>query len=169
MRISRYFTDLMATYVAEIDDLKTDSGGSDVLKERLKDRRSQIADLMPMMDSNPEMMAVAFHKSIVVKDAKAILSYLPKEPSGFPSWDSIAPCVQFEPWAAATIEMLKKAEGGEQFLLTTVMLEYMFSRYEVSEDHHQSDESDDDDDRDSEDLSEAGGEWLADQGFDSHE
>jgi hypothetical protein len=134
----------MATYVAEIDDLKTDSGGSDVLKERLKDRRSQIADLMPMMDSNPEMMAVAFHKSIVVKDAKAILSYLPKEPSGFPSWDSIAPCVQFEPWAAATIEMLKKAEGGEQFLLTTVMLEYMFSRYEVSEDHHQAEESDDD-------------------------
>jgi hypothetical protein len=122
-----------------------------------------------MMDSNPEMMAVAFHKSIVVKDAKAILNYLPKEPSGFPSWDSIAPFVQFEPWATATIAMLKKTEGGEQFLLTTVMLEYMFSRYEVSEDHHQSDESDDDDDRDSEDLSEAGGEWLADQGFDSHE
>jgi hypothetical protein len=167
MRISRYFTDLMATYVAEIDDLKTDSGGSDVLKERLKDRRSQIADLMPMMESNPEMMAVAFHKSIVVKDVKAILNYLPKEPSGFPSWDLIAPCVQFEPWATATIAMLKKAEGGEQFLLTTVMLEYMFSRYEVSEDHHQAEESDDDEN--SEDLNEAGGEWLADQGFDSHE
>jgi hypothetical protein len=75
--------------------------------------------------------------------------------------------VQFEPWATATVEMLKKAEGGEQFLLTTVMLEYMFSRYEVSEDHHQAEESDDDEN--SEDLNEAGGEWLADQGFDSHE
>ena len=169
MRISRYFTELMATYVAEIDDLKTDSGGSDVLKARLKDRRSQIPDLMPMMESNPEMMAVAFHKSIVVKDAKTILSYLPKEPSAFPSWDSIAPCVQFEPWAASTVEMLKKAEGGEQFLLTTVMLEYMFSRYEVSEDHHQHEDSEDDSDNDSEDLNEAGGQWLSDQGFDSHE
>ena len=65
--------------------------------------------------------------------------------------------------------MILRLSNGISRRLNRVMLEYMFSRYEVSEDHHQSDESDDDDDRDSEDLSEAGGEWLADQGFDSHE
>lgn len=165
MRISRYFTELMATYVAEIDDLKTDSGGGDVLKSRLKDRRSQIVDLMPMMETNPEMLAVAFHKSIVVKDTKTILNYLSKEPAQFPSWDSVSPSVQFESWAIAPVETLRKAEGGEQFLLTTVMLEYLFSRYEISEDHYEEEDSEDE----SEDLSEAGGQWLSDQGFDSHE
>ena len=60
MRISRYFTDLMATYVADINDLKTDSSGEDVLTDRLKDKRSQIPDLMPMIMTNPEMMAVIF-------------------------------------------------------------------------------------------------------------
>jgi hypothetical protein len=165
MRISRYFTELMATYVAEIDDLKTDSGGGDVLKARLKDRRSQIVDLMPMMETNPEMLAVAFHKSIDVKDAKTILNYLSKEPAQFPSWDSVSSSVQFESWAIAPVETLRKAHGGEQFLLTAVMLEYLFSRYEISEDHYEEDDSDDE----SEDLNEAGGQWLSDQGFDSHE
>ena len=169
MRISRYFTDLMATYVAEVDDLKTDSGGGDVLKARLKDRRSQLVDLMPMMETNPEMMAVAFHKSISIKSAKTILSYLSKEPSEFPAWDSVAPSVQFESWAIAPVEALKKVKGGEQFLLTTVMLEYLFSRYEVSEEHHQEDGEEDELDNDVEDLNEAGGQWLSDQGFDSHE
>lgn len=164
MRISPYFTDLMATYIAEIDDLRTDSGGGDVFHARLKEKRSQISDLLPMMQTNPEMLAVAFHKSIVVKNPATIINFLAKEPSKFPSWKSVAPSVQFEPWATAIVEKIKAEVGGEQFLLTAVMLEHLYSLYEVSEDELEEIESDEE----SGDLGEAGGQWLSDQGFDSH-
>lgn len=163
MRISRYFTDLMATYVADINDFKTDSGGEDVLVERLKEKRSQIQDLMPMMQSNPEMMAIIFHKSIAIKKAATIMTYLDKEPAMFPAWDEISPSVQFQPWATSIIEKLKGEVGGEHFLLTTIMLEHLYALYEVSEDAIEEMETEE-----SEDLAESGGEWLSEHGFDSH-
>jgi len=171
MRISRYFTDLMATYIAEVDDLKTDSGGSDVLNARLKDKRSQLFDLMPMIKTNPEMVAVIFHKSISINNAKTLLSYLDKEPVQFPTWASVSSSVTFQPWAAEYVATLENSEGGEEFLLTAVMLEYLLGRYDVSEEHanDRDDEASDDDDEDSPDLSEAGGEWMTEQGFDSHQ
>lgn len=163
MRISRYFTDLMATYVADIDDLKTDSSGDDVLIERLKEKRSQIPDLMPMIKTNPEMMAVIFHKSIVIKKPEIIMSYLDKEPAKFPSWVAISSGVQFQPWANDLVEKLKAEAGGEQFLLTTIMLEHLYALYEVSEDAIEEMEAEE-----SDDLAESGGEWLSEHGFDSH-
>ncbi len=163
MRISRYFTDLMATYVADIEDMKTDSGGDDVLADRLKEKRSQISDLMPMMNTNPEMLAVVFHRSIKVKKAATILSYLDKEPSKFPSWESISDSVQFQPWATSLVEQLKSNADGEQFLLTAVMLEHLYALYEVSEDAAEEMETEE-----SDDLAESGNEWMAEQGFDSH-
>ncbi len=164
MRISRYFTDLMATYIAEIDDLKTDSSGEDVLSARLKEKRPQIPDLLPMIKTNPEMLAVIFHKSVVIKDPETIINYLAKEPSEFPSWDTVAQSVQFEPWAKSHVESLQAKAGGEQFLLTTVMLEYLYAFYEASEDAPE----EADDTEESGDLAETGGQWLSDQGFDSH-
>lgn len=163
MKISRYFTDLMATYVADIEDLKTDSGGDDVLAERLKERRSMLPDLMPMMTTNPELVAVVFHKSIIVKNSAPIMRYLDKEPAKFPAWDTVSSSVQFQPWATKLVENLKSEVGGEQFLLTAVMLEYLYGMYEVSEDAIEEVEDDE-----SEDLAEAGGEWLTEHGFDSH-
>lgn len=163
MRISRYFTDLMATYVADINDFKTDSGGEDVLAERLKEKRSQIPDLMPMIKTNPEMMAVIFHKSVVIKKPEIIMSYLDKEPAMFPAWDDISSSAQFQPWATSIIEKLKVEAGGEHFLLTTVMLEHLYALYEVSEDAIEEMETEE-----SDDLAESGGEWLSEHGFDSH-
>lgn len=163
MRISRYFTDLMATYVADINDLKTDSGGEDVLNDRLKDKRSQISDLMPMIMTNPEMMAVIFHRSIVIKQPKIIMAYIDKEPALFPAWDDIAASVEFQPWASGIVDQLKDEAGGEQFLLTTVMLEHLYALYEASEDAIEEMEDDE-----SDDLAESGGEWLTEHGFDSH-
>lgn len=163
MRISRYFTDLMATYVADIDDLKTDSSGDDVLAERLVEKRSQISDLMPMIKTNPEMLAVVFHRSVVVKKPEVILSYLDKEPAKFPAWDTISSSVQFAPWAIDLVAKLKTEVGGEQCLLTTVMLEHLYALYEVSEDAAEEMETEE-----SDDLAESGGEWLSEHGFDSH-
>lgn len=166
MRISRYFTDLMATYLADIDDLKTDSGGDDVLLARLKQKRAQIPSLMSMIQTNPEMMAVVFHKNIKVKKPKMIMGYINKEPADFPSWDSVSASVQFEPWATSVVEKLKTVEGGEQFLLTTVMLEHLFALYETSE--HVADQDESEDTEEDEDLAESGGEWMSEHGFDSH-
>lgn len=163
MRISRYFTDLMATYVADIDDLKTDSGGEDVLTDRLIEKRSQLTDLMPMINTNPEMLAIIFHRSVIVKKPEVIMSYLDKEPAKFPSWDTISPSVQFQPWSTSLVDKLKTEVGGEHFLLTTVMLEHLYALYEVSEDAIEEMEAEE-----SDDLAESGGEWLSEHGFDSH-
>jgi hypothetical protein len=153
----------MATYVADIDDLKTDSSGEDVLTDRLIEKRSQLADLMPMIKTNPEMLAIIFHRSVIVKNPKVIMSYLDKEPAKFPSWDSISPSVQFQPWSSSLIEKLKTEVGGEHFLLTTVMLEHLYALYQVSEDAIEEMEAEE-----SDDLAESGGEWLSEHGFDSH-
>lgn len=163
MRISRYFTDLMATYIADINDLKTDSGGEDVLNDRLKDKRSQIPDLIPMIMTNPEMMAVIFHRSIEIKQPKVIMAYIDKEPVMFPAWDDLSSSVNFQPWASGIIDKLKDEAGGEQFLLTTVMLEHLYALYEASEADIEEMEDDE-----SDDLAESGGEWLTEHGFDSH-
>jgi hypothetical protein len=153
----------MATYVADINDFKTDLGGEDVLADRLKEKRTQIQDLMPMMETNPEMMAIVFHKSIAIKKAATIMSYLDKEPAMFPAWDAISSSVQFQPWATSIIEKLQVEAGGENFLLTTVMLEHLYALYEVSEDAIEEMETEE-----SDDLAESGGEWLSEHGFDSH-
>jgi len=153
----------MATYVADINDFKTDSGGEDVLADRLKEKRTQIPDLMPMIKTNPEMMAVIFHKSVAIIKPKIVMSYLDKEPTMFPSWDDISPSVQFQPWAVSIIEKIKTEAGGEHFLLTAVMLEHLYALYEISEDAVEEMATEE-----SDDLAESGGEWLSEQGFDSH-
>ena len=39
MKLSPFFNDLSSSYAYEIEDLTYDSGGDDVLKSRLKDKR----------------------------------------------------------------------------------------------------------------------------------
>ncbi len=116
-----------------------------------------------MIKTNPEMMAVIFHRSVVIKKPEIIMSYLDKEPAKFPSWDTISNSVQFEPWATNLVEKLKTEASGEHFLLTTVMLEHLYALYEVSEDAVEEMEAEE-----SDDLAESGGEWLSEHGFDSH-
>jgi hypothetical protein len=165
MKMSPYFADLLPIYVAEIEDLTTDSGGGDVLHARLREKRAQVPDLLLMIDSNPEMLAVVFHKSISVKSRPAIVRILSSEPDEFPSWDSVAGSVQFASWATGLVGQIQAAPGGEQFLLTTVALEYLHGLHEISE--QEAGEIDSDDDDESEDLAEAGDQWLSEQGFDS--
>ncbi len=167
MKTSHYFTDLGSIYEAELDDLKSDSVGADVLQQRLKAIRSQLYDLLPMMETNPEMLAVAFHQGVIVTDPKPIQRILAKEPSEFPSWDAVSQCVEFEAWAEELVDAVQTADGWEQFLLTTVALEYQYARADIAEPVLAEDEGDDDEDE-SDDLSEAGDQWLADQGFESN-
>ena len=58
-KLSRYFANLTSSYNAELDDLRTDSEGNNVLKARLAKKREQVPQLLMMMECAPEMVAVA--------------------------------------------------------------------------------------------------------------
>jgi hypothetical protein len=72
VKLSRFFEDLMAVYNAEIEDLKSDSEGKNVLKARLREKGEQLPLLLPMMDSNPEMLASAFHLGFIFLNPLAL-------------------------------------------------------------------------------------------------
>ncbi len=128
MTLSPYFEELHSAYRAEIDDLATDSEGKNVLAHRLQEKRSQFTQLMPMIAFAPEMVAPAFHGGVRFEEPKTLLLLASAEPEDFPGWDEIKECVSFAPWADALLPIVLAEAGGEQFLLTTVCLEFLLAR-----------------------------------------
>ena len=191
MKTSRYFSALISSYQAEIDDLSTDSEGKNVLASRLKTKRKQVPQLLMMLSSAPEMVAAAFHGAFGFKQRKPIEALVAKE-GHFPAWATLKPALTVEPWADSLIDAVLTSEDGEHFLATTVGLEFLFKHSSEQPVVVQHDDSDDDgqeheqrdldddylssDDRvDHEgesnefDLDKAGADFLADQGFDRKE
>ncbi len=196
MRFSRFFDDLKSVYNAELEDLRTDSEGKDILKKRLLEKRKQLPLLLPMMGSNPEMVAVAFHEGFRFMNPLVMESLLSKEPKQHLSWKELSATVKLEPWAEPLSLIALKDAAGDAFMVVAACLEYMnkskqsrhASRSEVQEtddednsDNEANDElkedgdldgnygrhgRDDGDDGDDYDLGEAGSDWLAEQGFD---
>lgn len=170
MRLSYFFDDMSKAYQAELEDLQSDSEGKNVLHARLKEKHKEFSALLPMIEVAPEMVAVAFHRTVkfVNPQAMALLSSI--EPDEFPSWDEISHAVQFDPAGQKLVELALKASGGERFLLTSVCLEYLHGLSAGTADHAEnstaeSGRGEDDDDYES-DLEEAGADWLEEQGFD---
>ncbi|MBC7499910.1 MAG: hypothetical protein H7315_05360 [Herminiimonas sp.] len=185
MRLSYFFEDLTKAYHAELDDLQSDSEGKNVLHARLKEKRTQFAALMPMIEVAPEMVAVVFHGQISFVNLQVMAQLAASEPDDFPSWDEVKTTISFQPGAEKLAAIALKESGGEQFLITTACLEYLYGK---SDGRHESASVDDDDaegeDGDEQssggrrgrsddegedmesDLDEAGADWLADQGFD---
>lgn len=178
MRLSLFFEDLKSAYGAEIDDLMTDSAGHDVLAKRLKAKRGQLAQLLPMIECNPEMVAVAFHGGMRFASPEVMRDVVAQEPEDLPSWSTLLTSVTLEPWAEALAELVLKDPNGDQFMVVTAGLEYLQGRSaSSSEPDHQrptsgcgdADGDGDQNDRDFDDdldLEEAGADWLAEQGFD---
>ncbi|WP_313953371.1 hypothetical protein [Accumulibacter sp.] len=173
MRLSPFFEDLKSAYDAELDDLMTDSAGHDVLAKRLRLKRKQVPDLLVMIESNPEMVAVAFHGGIRFSRPEVMSDLVAQDPEDLPGWAILLDSLHLEPWAAELTEMVLKAPNGEQFLVVTACLEYLHGRSSASPEageRRQSDDLDgdgDDNDFDTDvDLEEAGADWLAEQGFD---
>jgi hypothetical protein len=171
MTLSYFFEDLSKAYRVELEDLQDDSEGRNVLAARLKDKRAQFALLMPMIDSAPEMVAVAFHGGMTFLNLQAMYMVSTTEPDEFPAWDELAHAVHFEPWAKKLADAALLETGGERFLITTVCLEYLHgktitnygdARDEESLDPAESEQGE----ADEQDLEEAGADWLAEQGFD---
>jgi hypothetical protein len=196
MSVSPYFLDLRSAYQSEMDDLRFDSEGRDVLHQRLAGKRQEMAFLVQMMDTSPEMVAVVFHQGFDFTE-KTVMDHLLTHDShdadGFPAWSSLAGGCVLAPWAQDLAHIVLQAPGGEKFLTLTAGLEYMAglpvaaSIVNAEEDGDSDDGDDDgdsdengdgalvmfegDDDReqnpDARARHEAGSDWLVQQGFDA--
>lgn len=176
MRLSPFFEDLKSAYDAELDDLMTDSAGHDVLAKRLKAKRGQLAQLLPMIECNPEMVAVAFHGGMRFASPEVMRDLAAQEPEDLPDWSTLVAAVELEPWAEALAEVALKDPNGDRFMVVTACLEYLQGRFAgSSEPEHgrltdqrgdiDGDQNEQDFD-DGIDLAESGADWLAEQGFD---
>jgi len=189
MRLSAYFCALRSAYQAEIDDLATDSEGHNVLQKRLREKRSQIAFLGQMMETAPEMVAVAFHGGFDFIVPAAMEQIVTTGPDDLPDWNRLAEAVHLAPWAHTLAEPLLTQPEGQRFLSLAAALEYLLQRRthdahanhdEATPDAHNPEQQGrrhggaDDDDRDDAlgsdlDHDEAGANWLQEQGFDRKE
>jgi len=176
VRLSPFFEDLKSAYDAELDDLMTDSAGHDVLAKRLKAKRGQLAQLLPMIECNPEMVAVAFHGGMRFASPEVMRDLAAQEPEDLPDWSTLLAAVELEPWAEALAEVALKDPNGDRFMVVTACLEYLQGRFAgSSEPEHgrltdqrgdiDGDQNEQDFD-DGIDLAESGADWLAEQGFD---
>lgn len=125
MKLSRFFEDIIPLYKAELEDLKSDSEGKNVLKARLREKAEQLPMLLPMMASNPEMLAVAFHQGFIFMNPLTMESLITKEAGKFPSWKTLSAAVKLEPWAEPLSRIVLKDPDGEAFMVTAAALEYL--------------------------------------------
>lgn len=193
LKLSRYFANLTKSYNAELDDLRTDSEGNNVLKARLAKKREQLPQLLMMLEFSPEMVAVAFHGAFFFRNSLALEALITKEANKFPAWATLSKAIVIEPWAQTLVDTVLTDPNGERFLITTVGLEYLNrgnqtragqvaeateateieDEEEEQDDHNadlDSDERVSDEGEDTEyDLDKAGADWLAEQGFDRKE
>jgi hypothetical protein len=167
---SFYFEELFERYASEIDDLRSDSEGRDVLKKRLRDKRGEFPFLVSMIDVAPEMVAPVFHRAFEYASDRLLASAAQGEPGDgeFPAWEEIAADLEIEPWAQPLITTCLEHDGGD-FLVTTAVLEWLLGKGMSGRDLAPADkggEHDEDEDG-GDDLGEAGEGWLSEQGFDA--
>ena len=186
MKLSRYFANLSPAYDAEINDLLSDSEGKNVLEKRLREKRSQMAFLVQMMEDSPEMLAVAFHQGFRFTSPRTMDELAAMQPERFPSWFTLDAAVTLTPWADALADRVLIEPGGERFMVLAAVLEYLHTRVDPSvaaaaeeaeqaeRDGENEDRGDGGDDADEGEnipgsLEEAGADWLSEQGFDRKE
>ena len=169
MKLSSYFNELSSAYAYEIEDLRYDSGGADVLNSRLNIKRDQFAGLLPMISSYPVMVAPAFHRAFHFDATELLDQLVAEKPEDFPAWADVAETLKMEPWAEALSQRALQEADGEEFMLIAAGLEYIYEKLGASaaagsggEDTSEEAEFDEDD----VDLGEAGEDFLGEQGFD---
>lgn len=175
MKISRYFSDLVKNYIDEIDDLVTDSEGKSVLQKRLNEKRREIGAILPMIEFSPEMVSVVFYGAFDFRFPEIMQQVVLSEPGDatFFAWAELESELTVSPWAEPLIEASLKVDGGDAFLVAAAALEFLRGKDSLSapmrESEPEAEKEDDDEGGDadgSDDLNEAGADWLAEQGFD---
>ena len=177
MNLSRFFKELSSSYAYEIEDLTYDSGGGNVLKSRVKLKREQFADLLPMTEFDPLMVVPALHGGFRFSERRALDRLVASEPAEFPSWEALAATIEMEQWADKLAQRALQSPGGERFMLIAVGLEYILSVLgatgatgatgagdaETAAEDDGGGDGEDDEER--VDLGEAGEDFLSEQGF----
>jgi len=184
MKRSHYFHDLCASYSAELDDLRENSEGRDVLQARLRDKRRAFASLVPMMSFSPELVASAFHGAFNFPSGSraALHELLQREPGDFLPWGEVCAAVQIADWAQPMIAQVLAEPDGEDFLSTVLGLEFALAgerrgpaaraNAEVDDDARDDDadqereDDEGDDDASSDDTEGMSEDFLEEQGFD---
>ena len=177
MSTSNFFIDLRSAYQAELDDLRQDSEGKDVLKKRLADKRGEIDFLIKMMELSPEMVAVVFHQAFAFTTPAVMDDLLSFEADELPDWSGLAADIQIAPWAQDLVDKVLSEPGGEWFLTVAAGLEFMAGKPAPHSAHADDDASDDEEefDGDAEERAdakarkEAADDWMVNQGFDRKE
>ena len=169
MKKSHYFSELIRSYNSEIDDLITDSAGKSVLQKRLSDKRQAIDAILPMIEFSPEMVSVVFYDAFGFKSPEFMRQIMLAEPddSDFVAWDDLKKELTIADWAQPLLDAALKVRGGETFLVTTAVLEFLRTKMpaDVIEPEPADEEDSDSDDDGAGDLGEAGADWLSEQGF----
>lgn len=164
---SPYFEDLAERYGYELDDLRSDSEGKDVLNKRLRDKRQSFKALLPMLEDAPEMVAPAFHGAFRYNDRRILGRAADTLPGmgAFPRWSEVAGTLTIAPWAQPLIDMCLEEADGDAFLVTSAVLDWL--QTEDIRRPQASMAAEDDEDDDTEDLGDAGSGWMSEQGFDA--
>ena len=173
MKKSNYFSELIKSYNDEIDDLVSDSAGHSVLQQRLNDKRHAIGAILPMIEYSTEMVAVIFYDAFDFKSPAIIQQIVLSEPddTDFVAWEALKDELTVADWAEPLIDAALQVRGGDAFLVTAAALEFLRTRTSSFEHEpevvDEDDQGNDDDDGDAGDLSEAGADWLSEQGFET--
>lgn len=177
MKKSRYFADLIKNYIDEVDDLVTDSEGKSVLQKRLNEKRREIDAILPMIEFSPEMVSVVFYGAFDFKSNEIMQQVVLSEPGDatFFAWSELEIELTVSAWAKPLIDSSLKVQGGDAFLVATAALEFLRNKDSISApmpepepeaEKERGAEGEEGDEDGSDDLNEAGADWLAEQGFD---
>ena len=193
MSTSSFFYNLRSAYQSELDDLRTDSEGHDVLRKRLAEKRRELGFLVKMMELSPEMVAVVFHQAFRFTSPAEMDYLVAQDADELPEWGSISDTIEVVPWAREIVQTILKEPMGEWFMTIAAALEYMHhkpltaaeralaedpdeegdedgrqDRDGVRNERHDDNLTEDHDDEESDARAreEAGNDWLAEQGFD---
>lgn len=181
MSLSPFFHHLRSAYQAELDDLASDSEGTNVLAKKLAERRKELSFLMSMLELSPEMVAVVFHQGFRFKRTAVMEDLVRQESEDLPEWDTLADSVDLLPWAQNLAQQVLQQPAGPWFMSVAAALEYLltkpdarFAQADDADDDEESDRDDierdpegmDEDERQSRVSEEEGAAWMVEQGFD---
>ena len=173
MTLSNYFLDLLHRYISEIDDLRFDTDGQDVLHARLREKRDHFAVLLRLKHESPELLLPAFHGAFNVSNNTLVdlISTLTPADPGFSPWDELMQSVVIHDWAKPLAHSLLQSADGDKFLITAIVLNHLYQKgTDVNRAQAESQEPREDaepaEDDEPKVLDSSGDAWLHDHGFD---
>ena len=183
MSLSPFFHHLRSAYQAELDDLTSDSEGSNILAKKLAERRKELKFLLSMLELSPEMVAVVFHQGFRFKRPAVMEELVRQESEDLPEWDSLADAVELAPWAHTLAQQVLQQPAGAWFMSVAAALEYLLNkpdaRFAAADESDDEEDDRDDIERDPEGMDEderqsrvneeEGAAWMVEQGFDHNE